>query len=283
MEEVTIDPAEPTRIIDRRYRRSEITTQALAFQCAHVQEGLSLRAMIVSDDIGDRWVGSGDKALCRMLSKSAPAIGSGNEHAAMRLRALQVLQSDLDGSKVTTTKIKVPNQSRYIYVTGVGANQMRVGGVSTAAVGTKRILGYTQRPQQHLDERGDYDAGRALQHLVDGAFARLVCAAGVTGEVPTGFFGLSDDRVYRDTLNHILAPAIDAVAKSGIVVDDLWRNYRWRSRETRIDESVFERKFSASMREGRSNVRLGEFEVRFFHRHDAFDVPYCPRLTLKWR
>ena len=281
MDEVTIDPAEPTRIVDRRYRRSDITTQALAFQCAHVQEGLSLRAMIVSDDVGDRWVGSGDKALCRLLSKSAPAIASSDEHAAMRLRALQVLQSDLDGSRVTTTKIKVPHQSRYIYVTGVGVNQMRVGGVSTAAEGTKRILGYNARIQEQ--DGPDYDAGRALQNLVDGAFARLVCAAGVTGEVPAGFLGLSDDRVYRDTLNHILAPAIDAIAKSGIVVDDLWRNYRWRSRESRVDATIFERRFVSPMREGRSNVRLGDLEIRFFHRHDVFDIPYCPRLTLRWR
>jgi hypothetical protein len=281
MDEVTIDPAEPTRILDRRYRRSDITTQALAFQCAHVQEGLSLRAMIVSDDVGDRWVGSGDKALCRLLSKSAPAISSADEHAAMRLRALQVLQSDLDGSRVTTTKIKVPHQSRYIYVTGVGVNQMRVGGVSTAAEGTKRILGYTGRPQE--EDGPDYDAARALQNLVDGAFARLVCADGVTGAVPVGIFGLSDDRVYRDTLNHILAPAIDAIAKSGIVVDDLWRNYRWRSREARVDANIFERRFVTPMREGRSNVRLGNLEVRFFHRHGVFDMPYCPRLTLNWR
>ena len=281
MDEVTIDPAEPTRIVDRRYRRSDITTQALAFQCAHVQEGLSLRAMIVSDDIGDRWVGSGDKALCRMLSKSAPAIASGDEHAAMRLRALQVLQSDLDGSRVTTTRIKVPRQSRYIYVTGVGVNQMRVGGVSTTAEGAKRILGYAL--DAGPDERGDYDAARAIQALVDGAFARLVSAAGVAGNVPSTFFGFSDDRAYRDTLNHVLAPAIDAIAKSGIVVDDIWRNYRWRSREIRLDESIFERRFSAPMRESRSNARLGELEVRFFHRHDAFDIPYCPRVNLRWR
>ena len=281
MKEVTIDPAEPTRIVDRRYRRSDVTTQALAFQCAHVQEGLSLRAMIVSDDIGDRWVGSGDRALCRMLSKSAPAIASGDEHAAMRLRALQVLQSDLDGSRVTTTRIKVPRQSRYIYVTGVGANQMRAGGVGTTAEGAKRILGYTL--DRTIDERGDYDAARAIQALVDGAFARLVSAAGVTGEAPSSFLGFSDDRVYRDTLNHILAPAIDAIAKSGIVVDDIWRNYLWRSREARIDESIFERRFTASMRESRSNARLGELDVRFFHRHEVFDIPYCPRINLRWR
>ena len=95
--------------------------------------------------------------------------------------------------------------------------------------------------------------------------------------------GLFDDRVYRDTLAHVLAPAFDAIAQSGVIVEDMWRNYRLRTRETRIEEGLYERVFRPTLREARSGVRLGELEVRFFHRHDMFEIPYCPRLDLRWR
>ena len=52
---------------DMRYRRSERVTDALAFQCAHLQEQLGLEAVVVSDDAGTSWVGAGDLALCRVL------------------------------------------------------------------------------------------------------------------------------------------------------------------------------------------------------------------------
>ena len=40
---------------DKRYRRSERVTDALAFQCAHLQEQLGLEAVVVSDDVGTSW------------------------------------------------------------------------------------------------------------------------------------------------------------------------------------------------------------------------------------
>ncbi|MCB9507625.1 MAG: hypothetical protein H6698_07860 [Myxococcales bacterium] len=280
MDALTLDPAEPTRIVDRRYRRSQLTTEALAFQCAHVQEGLELDALIVSDDTGDRWVGAGDKALCRLLSRSAPAISGGDDRGAMRMRALQVLRSDLSGTQLTACRIQVPRQDRFIYVTGVGTNRMRPSGVVSAATGTKRILGY-ERPVANATSDGD--AQRTLQRVVDGAYARLVSAHGVRGDAPSAMFGFVDDRAYRDTLAHILAPAVDMLAQSGLIVDDLWRNYRLRTRETRVDVGVYERTFASPIRDGRTATCVGELDVKFTHRHDVFDIPYCPRVALRWR
>ena len=129
---------------------------------------------------------------------------------------------------------------------------MRPTGVVTAATGTKRILGY-ERPIAGVEP--DADAQRALQRMVDGAYARLVSAEGVRGEAPGAFIGFVDDRAYQDALSHVLAPAFDALAQSGLVVDDLWRNYRLRTRETRIEDGLFERALTGSIRESRTTRR----------------------------
>ena len=117
--------------------------------------------------------------MCRFLSKNGPELAAGERDAAMKLRALQTIRADLQGGHVTTTRVKIPNQDRHIFVTGVGFNRMRNTGVTSAAVGTKRILGYDRAPQPS----GDFDANKTLQRLVDGAFARLVSASGVSGAV----------------------------------------------------------------------------------------------------
>lgn len=280
--ELTIDPHDVTVITDRRGRRSEVTTQAIAFQCAHIQEGLGLDALVVADDAGDRWVGAGDRALCRFLSKNAPELAAGEHDAAMKLRALQTISDGLGAAHVTTARVLVPHMNgRYLYVTGVGDNRLRRNGVATTANGSKRILGYEQ--PLPAATKSDLDADATLQQMVDGAYARLVSAAGVSGAAPQGFMGMFDDRVYRDALNHVLAPAFDALAQSGVIVDDVWRNYRLRTREVRIENGLYERTFTGSLRQAHAGVRLGELEVRFFHRHDRWEIPYCPRLTLRWR
>lgn len=282
MDELTIDPNDATVISDRRNRRSAVTTEALAFQCAHIQEGLGLDAIVVADDMGDRWVGAGDRALCRYLSKNAPELANGEFDAALKLRALQTISEGLEAAHVTTARVKVPHMGgRFLYVTGVGHNRMRRQGVATTANGSKRILGYERPLITQKDQ--DVDAAATLQRMVDGAYSRLVAAAGVSGATPSSFMGLFDDRVYRDTLNHVLAPAYDALGKSGVGVDDIWRNYRMRSRELKIEAGLYERQFRATLRAITSNVRLGELEIRFFHRHDVWDIPYCPRVNIRWR
>ncbi len=278
MDELTLDPADATVVSDRRYRRSPNTSQALAFQCAHIQTGLSLDALIVSDDVGDRWVGAGDRALCRFLSRNAPELAAGESDAAMKLRALQTISEGLESGHVTTTRVKLPNQNRFLFVTGVGNNRMRTHGVSTAAHGSKRILGYIQPAVGE-----DMDATETLQDLVDGAFSRLEGAAGVTGAEPTSFMGFFDDRVYRDTLTHVLSPAMDAIARAGLVADDIWRNYRLRSRETKIEWGLYERSFRSTLREHRTGVSLGELEIRFYHRHDLFEISRAPQVKIRWR
>ena len=68
-----------------------------------------------------------------------------------------------------------------------------------------------------------------------------------------------------------------------LIVDDLWRNYRLRTRETRVDVGVYERTFASPIRDGRTATCVGELDVKFTHRHDVFDIPYCPRVALRWR
>lgn len=278
MQELTLDPSDATVVADRRYRRSANTSEALAFQCAHIQSGLELDALIVSDDVGDRWVGAGDRALCRFLSRNAPALAAGESNAAMKLRALQTISEGLESGHVTTARVKLPERDKFLFITGVGNNVMRTHGVSTTAHGSKRILGYIQPAMGE-----DADATETLQDLVDGAFSRLDGGAGTLGNDPSSFLGFFDDRVYRDTLSHILTPAMNAIARAGLVTDDLWRNYRLRSRESKIEWGLYERCFRVPVREQRSGVRLGELEVRFFHRHDIFEISRAPLVKIKWR
>lgn len=281
MDEITIDPNAASIVADRRARRSGVTTEALAYQCAHVQEGLTLDAIIVADDSGDRWVGAGDRALCRFLARNAPSLAAGEKDTAMKLRALQTISEGLEAAHVTTARIKIPRENRYIFVTGVGANRMRTGGVAHTAGGTQRILGFRQPVANSPAE--ERDATHTLQTLVDGAYGRLIIDGGVTGPAPPSFMGFRDDRVYQNALGHILAPALETTARSGVIVDEMWQNYRFRSREVRHTDGLFERNFRLPMRESRSGVRIGELEVRFFHRHDAWDIPACPQLIVRWR
>lgn len=277
MDELTLDPSDATVVADRRYRRSTNVTQALAFQCGHIQHGLDLDALIVSDDVGDRWVGAGDHALCRFLSRNAPELAAGNEDAAMKLRALQTISEGLESGHVTTARVKLPNSGRYLFVTGVGSNCMRTHGVSTAAHGSKRILGYVQPGTSK-----DVNATETVQDLVNTAFARLEGGAAV-GADPASFMGFFDDRVYRDLLDHVLAPAVDAIVASGLVIEDMWRNYRLRTRERRVDWGLYERTFRPVIREARTGVRLGELEVRFFHRHDIYEISHAPQVQIRWK
>ncbi len=278
-----VDPYAPTVVSDRRYRRSPVLTEALGYQCAHIQEGLSLEALVVSDDVGDRWVGSGDKSLCRLLSRSALDLSErGSVEAAYRLKTLQSLKSDLKSSDITTCRIKLPDSQRFVVVTGVGSNRLRTNGVVSASRGTKRILGLT-KSRENRTSQDEFDAAQHLQELVDNSYARLVSTQGLYGQAPRQLLGLVDDGVYREAFKHILAPAMDAVTQSGVIVDDPWRSYRFRSRERRYTDGTFERTFRVALREARSGLRLGDLEIRFFHRHDEFEIPYCPRLSIRWR
>lgn len=276
-----IEYAGDTVVSERRYRRSETVTEALAFQCAHIREGLELNAIVVTDDLGDRWVGAGDRALCRMLSKAAPDLSRADSAGAnFRMKALQSLQSDLTTSQISTCAIRVPGRERFVYVTGIGDNRLRTAGIMGAASGTRRILGFAPPGSSAVQAS---DADTVLQSIVDRSFEQVMDSGLVIGPCPKRSFGRADDTVYRGTLRHILAPAWEALSRSGVSARDPWRTPRWSQRETRVADDIFCRRLVAPLREARTGIRLGELAIAFEHRHEFFDLPTAPRITVRWR
>ena len=271
-----------TQVMERRYRRSPKRLEALAYQCAHVRDGLALDAVVVADDVGDRWVGAGDRALCRMLAKSAQQLSHRESQGAeYRMKALKSLRGDLTDAQLSTCTIKVPGRNRRVYVAGIGENVLRNTGVMTTAQGTQRILGFDHRAPLGAPSREDADA--LLQTICDRSYDRLLEAGSLVGPPPRRVFGRSDDGVYRGVVRHILAPVFDAVARSGVVATDPWRSLTFRSRESRHADGGFVRTLVSSLREARTGMRLGELHVAVHHRHDYFDLPRAPQLTVRWR
>jgi len=270
-----------TVVTDRRYRRSAEVPESLAFQCAHVQEALSLEAVVVSDGTGDRWVGSGDKRLCRLLSKSASTIADdASPRRDLRMMAIQSLRSDLSLQEITTYKIKVPAHERYIYVTGVGQSRMRDTGVVSVADGVKRIMGFRSQ-RRTADHGASADPAHVLNRLISDRFDAVRWSTEVTVR-SRSFFSRSDDRDYAPMLGEMLQPAIDAVVRSGIIVDDLWKRYRWRSQEASIGDGVFLRRLTATLREPRSGARVGTLSVDVCHRHDRLEITEPPTCAIAW-
>ncbi len=267
-------PAET--VVDRRFRRSDDITRALAYQCAFIQEQLALDAMIVADAPGTRWVGAGDKTLCRLLSRSAAQIADGGgTNAALRMEALRAIKSDLTNEHITTFTIGLPGRREPIYVAGVGGAGTRATGVSSAARGTRRILGYDVRGPQVVP-----DAGRYLQELTDYSFIEIARTP-VEAFDPSRFLFFWDDSVYRGTLEAMITPARKALERSGALVDGVWRGM-FRSSENAVGDGVYCRTFRVPVREPRSRARLGTLKVSLFHRHDRFELPCPPQLELEW-
>jgi hypothetical protein len=270
-----------TVVSERRYRRSETVTEALAYQCAHIRDGLDLSALVVTDDLGDRWVGAGDRALCRMLSKAAPDLArTGTQDAEFRIKALRSLQSDLTSAQLSTCAIRVPGRDRYVYVTGIGNNKLRTTGVMGAASGTRRILGFV--PSTPV-RSGASDADGLLQSIVSRSFEKVMESGLVVGPTPRKSLTGVDDGVYRGAVRHILAPAWEALARSGVVARDPWRSLSWFHREADLGGGIFARTLTSPLREARSGLKLGELSVRVVHRHDFFDLPSAPEVHVRWR
>jgi hypothetical protein len=285
----------PTRSRDRRYRRSDEVTRALAFQCAHIQEGLQMQAVVVTDDRGESWVGSGDRSLCRLLSRSMPSFASQDAAAVqLRIEALTAARADFDVDRLSTYRIRVPDRERYVYVSGLGGTVLRDQGMTTAATGVKRILGYV--PSQQAPPLVPTTSPKAatpalpqaddpvvlLQRLASDRYSEMAATGALQGALGAGWFG-STDEGYREVLARLLQPVLDAILTSGLVVEDPWSGYRWRSRETTERDGTRVRNLSAALREPRSGARVGTLGVGFVHRHDRFDVPRAPAISLRWR
>lgn len=281
MEATLITDLTRTIVADRRYRRSDKVTDALAFQCAHVTDQYGLEAVVVGDETGDRWVGSGDRSLCRLLSRSAAEIARGpSVKLEYRLAALQSLRSDLDPSRVATFRIDIPGSARQVYVTGVGAGRLRDVGVVNAADGTKRILGVTPgrvpRPAVAAE-----NPDRALQDLVHARWFQLGGGAAMGVGPRRSLLGY-DDLAYTELLGTLLEPVHAELTGAGLVADSLWAGYRWRSSEAPAGDGVYVRALRAPVREARSGVQVGALIVDMAHRHDSLSLPLPPQVGLRW-
>jgi hypothetical protein len=267
---------------DNRYRRSERVRDALAFQCAHLQEQMGLEAMVVSDDNGSAWVGSGDLALCRVLSRSAPSLARpDHDDRELQMKTLQALRGDLNTSQVATMSIPVPGSRRHIYVAGVGRNRLLENGVQVTGVGAKRILGF-QRPAPATPAVGG-DTNEVLDRLVRQAWNTQLTSGNTEREgSPRNWMGIVDDSVYAPVLADVLAPALAALELRSVVATSLWRHYRLRTNEVELTDGLYLRTLSCDLLHAQHRVRLGRLEVDLYHRHDRVVLPVCPRLRLNW-
>jgi hypothetical protein len=282
MEATVITDLTRTLVADRRYRRSDRVTDSLAFQCAHVQQQLGLEAVVVSDEVGDRWVGSGEKGLCRLLGRSAAEIARGpSSRLDYRVAALQTLRSDLTLGQVTTFRIDLPRSGRHVYVTGVGQGRLRDVGVVNVADGTKRILGVTPG-RAPVAPAAPTDPELALNEQIYVRWNTLRDSGALTGDAPVRRLGGFDDRAYAESLASLLAPLEVELGRAGLVADSLWAGWRWRSSEAPLGEGVFVRTLRAPVREVRSGTQVGAAIVDLAHRHDVFDIPVAPHVRLRW-
>jgi hypothetical protein len=282
MEATVITDLTRTIVADRRYRRSERVTDSLAYQCAHVQSQFGMEAVVVSDNSGDRWVGSGDKSLCRLLGRSAPEIARGpSSKLDYRLAALQTLRSDLNPGNVATFRIDLPATGSHVFVTGVGVGRMRDVGVVNVADGTKRILGVTPGRVREAPPVVT-DPEIVLNELVSRVWHQMRDRGQLVGADPVRRLGAFDDRVYADALEQVLEPVMVELGQSGLVADSLWAAWRWRSSEAPLGDGIFVRTLRAPVREVRTGLQVGALHVDLPHRHDVFAFTHPPHVRLRW-
>lgn len=272
--------------LDRRNRRTDHVPRALAFQCATVQSALNLESVVISDDVGD-FVGAGDKALCRLLSRSAPVLSAGDPAAAAyQFKALQAIREDLQPGHLTTYTIRVPQRDRLLFVVGVGTDARRSDGVVRAAGGSKRILGYTPATRKQSAYSFAADPQITLQRAVIASYQnyRVAELRGMEHAPSRHVLGLFvDDSVYADALRGLMKPVYEILNRSGLQADDIWTRYRFRSREVADTLGNYRRIFTVPLREPTTGVRLGTMQVGFIHRHDVYDIPCCPVIQVTWR
>lgn len=119
--------------IDRRTKRSNVTTEALRLQLAACRSGSSLRGMVVSDQDGVVLASSGDEYACAEIAARLPLIGS-------RVAEFDgVLLSAQAGVPVKMSRISIDESDLYVCAIGGEAND-RATGLSRSLGGTSRIL-----------------------------------------------------------------------------------------------------------------------------------------------
>lgn len=273
---------EAPRTTERRYRRSEDVTQALAFQCAHVQQHLDLQALVVADDVGDRWVGAGDRTLCRLLSRSANDLAVGSlANASYRFKVLHSVSPELTPGHLTTFTLKVPGRKSLLHVAGVGASVARADGVVTTADGTRRILGFT--PARASREVDSTDGEGLLRRAMHDVWYGLRRGGALTGEAPRRSLTRARDSVYRDVLLECLEPVFGMLQRSGLVAVEPWGAWRGTTTEVQLGDDRFVRAIRYGLRDLRAGVHVGTLIVEFEHRHQVWEMPEPPQVYLRWR
>ncbi len=279
-----MQPSTAKPAADRRVVRDESSiVTALALQCQHVQRLHHLDAVVVTDDIASTWVGSGDRALCRLLSAATPELVTGtNAQGDYRLKTLQALKSDLRPGDLTTYTIKVPHLQRYVYIAGIGASSNRSHGIIRTADGTRRIMRFNPPSAQQLHHDFTVDPNGTLARLTHVGFNRYLYSPLVSGVAPTRRLGWYDDATYKVALEAILEPAISTLIRAGFKVSNLWRHTWLTGREWENSDGSHTRELFATLREARSGMKLGRLRVSFSHRHDAFAFVACPEIEILW-
>lgn len=277
-----IPPVDADKGIERRVRRSSEPAEALAFQCAHVQSELDLEALVVADDTGDRWVGAGDKALCRILSNSVSDFAFGtNDQIGARIDAIQIRMPELEASDVTTYTMRIPGSGRFLHVAGVGSVSDRAGGVRRAAAGSRRILGLD--PRARRPDVDPLDAIAVLRAALVERWMAMRFSGSLEGQAPRGRWGLTDDGQYGLVLDVILEPVLEILHSSGVRAELPWGGWRWGGKEFALTDGWYLRTLKLTLREQRSGARLGWLEVAFLHRHDRWEIGEPPHIELSWR
>ena len=129
----------------RRARRAEVPRQAMRYQLLQIVEELGLEAMVLADDLGRLLVQAGDPALGQVLAESAMwfEFAEGGEADELTVRRLQQLRPELQQRHVVARPVAV-EVGGAAHVIGVGASELRVGGVERAARGIARICDVPQ-------------------------------------------------------------------------------------------------------------------------------------------
>ena len=274
----TTNPAD----VDRRNRRSDHIPRALAFQCAHVRDSLNLSSLVVADDAGGDWVGAGDKVLCRLLAKSAPELAIGtSESAGYRFKVMKSIMSDLTPDQLTTYSIRVPDRDRYLFVAAIGKNTKRTDGVIHTVGGVRRILNYDPAQGAALSLSFAADPEATLQRVLLNSYREWEKETHAEPRLRS-VFGWIDDSVYKPALDALMKPVTDVLQLCGLSLDSLWRGFRWTSVEVADDNGNYTRQLSATMREARAKVPVGTLYLDLFHRHDVYEIPFCPVVRIRW-
>ncbi|MBN1947840.1 MAG: hypothetical protein JW797_19395 [Bradymonadales bacterium] len=275
----------PDGEFNRRHKRSGEPGAAVRYQLERVYDFVSSEAIILCDSRGQKLKGVGDRQLCTLLSRSVPAIYSGNtDRLSYQLKVMDIVRPDISCAQISLLPLPIPHPEKKLFVASVSDSEFNQAGVLHATGGIRRILGVpasknirTSRRISSAD-RLAFDLSRAMNlgyhDFFESALAQEL-------KIPRRFFGPSR-KDYHKALDIMLDRIDQRLEREGLACDRPDLRERLFNRGFISYEGYRNFLYQLPIRVVASRRRVATLHVQMAVYDKHFEIPVPPRTTLEF-